>query len=320
MIVLWRVTEACNLSCGFCAYDRRIKRARKTADPHEVKRGLALLSDFAEQRGEPIHISWLGGEPLLWRPLFDLTTLHAKRGRLRFSATTNGRTLHQPSVRDCLMAHLSELTLSVDALAQTHDALRGNPGLWTQLADAVSKLARARNAASLKLRVNTVLMRSTLPQFYELCHALADWGIDEITFNALGGRDRPEFFPAERLRPEDWATFCGTLPSLRASLASKGVALAGTPSYLDRIGASALNISRPIADCAPGEDHLFIDCDGLISPCHHTGADYGLSLSSVHTVDDLIALPVQFRAARKISPSAHCSDCLSTRVFGKFAA
>jgi len=26
MIVLWRVTQKCNLSCPFCSYDRRVTR------------------------------------------------------------------------------------------------------------------------------------------------------------------------------------------------------------------------------------------------------------------------------------------------------
>ena len=278
MIVLWRVTEACNLACGFCAYDRRLKFPRASALPQDVARGLDLFGAFAQARGVPVHISWLGGEPLLWRPLQALVNEHAPRGALRFSATTNGTRLNDETLQNFLLAHFSELTISLDAMSGTHDRLRGRDGLWAQVREGVKALSQCRQARRLKLRVNAVLMQSTLPAFSDLCHEIADWGIDEMTFNALGGRDRPDFFPAERILPAQWSRFCASLPELRTALASKGLRLMASASYLDRIHASISGATRPVIDCAPGEDHLFIDCDGRVSPCHQTGADYAVGL------------------------------------------
>ena len=65
MIVLWRVTEVCNLACGFCAYDRRVERSRNGADPEQVRRFARLLGLFHRRTGERVMLSWLGGEPLL---------------------------------------------------------------------------------------------------------------------------------------------------------------------------------------------------------------------------------------------------------------
>ena len=76
-----------------------------------------------------------------------------------------------------------------------------------------------------RLRANVVLMRNTIADFEALCMELAGWGIAEITFNQLGGRDRPEFFPAHRLLPDDAAWLTSEIPRLRARLNGLGVQL-----------------------------------------------------------------------------------------------
>ncbi len=37
MIVLWRITERCDLACGFCAYDRRLPGPRHKVDRSVVE-------------------------------------------------------------------------------------------------------------------------------------------------------------------------------------------------------------------------------------------------------------------------------------------
>src|SRR5688572_19047034 len=69
MIVVWRVTERCNLSCAFCAYDRRVRRPRQDADPASILAFGAVLADYQHRTGDSVLVSWLGGEPLIWPPL-----------------------------------------------------------------------------------------------------------------------------------------------------------------------------------------------------------------------------------------------------------
>lgn len=322
MIVLWRISERCNYACGFCAYDRRLGGERREVSAEEALRFGRLLGAWGRRRGEPVLLSWLGGEPLLWRPILPLSRLLADEGGVAISATTNGSTLHRPAVRDSILAGFAELTVSVDGFAPLHDRLRGAAGAWDRVREGVLRLAGERRArrAPLKLRANVVLMRSTLPEFARLCGALADWGIDEITFNQLGGRDRPEFFPAQRLRAEDAAALAAMVPDLRARLAAKGVRLCADPLYLGRIAASAKGEALPVDDCRLGEDFLFVDEKGLISPCSFSGADYGVSIASIRAPADLDALPARFRAAHHKARCKACDDCPSTRVFAKFAA
>lgn len=318
MIVVWRVTQQCNLACPFCAYDRRLPGPRGSIEPDRVLRFGEVLADYQRAR-DRVLLSWLGGEPFLWPPLIEIS---ARLGGLGIaqSATTNGTALASPAVRAQVLAHFAELTVSVDAFAPVHDALRGWPGGWRQLQEVLATLVARRRERPLKLRANVVLMRETLPTFGELCETLADWGIDEITFNALGGRDRPQFFPAHRLHPADAAALSELLPGLRSRLVARGVRLCGASEYLGRIMASARDEHLPVDDCAPGKGFLFVDEYGNISPCSFTTDGFGASINEIRSADDLAALAAHFSDRRAKAPAEVCGDCPSTQVFSKFAA
>jgi MoaA/NifB/PqqE/SkfB family radical SAM enzyme len=319
VIVLWRITERCNFACGFCAYDRRLKRPRAEVSEADALRLGAVLAAYGRASGQRVMISWLGGEPLLWAPLFAVSESLRADG-LAISLTTNGSLLHLPDIQERLLATVDELTVSVDAGQGLHDRLRGFDGAWRRCREGVSALRHARTArgGGPKLRANVVLMRSTLPEFESLCADLADWGVDEITFNQLGGRDRPEFFPAERLTPGDIAELRSYVDHLKGPLAERGVRLCAAPRYLDRLDAAAVGDPWPVDECGMGQDFLFIDEAGLIAPCSFSTAEYGVPKKGVHTAADLDRLPTQFRAAKKKTPCATCADCPSTQVSAKF--
>lgn len=319
MIVVWRVTTHCNLACPFCAYDRRLPFARNHASPGSIRRFLNVLADYQNTSGDPVLVSWLGGEPLLWLALPELTR-HATSLGLRVSATTNGTTLGSAAVRRHLLDHYSELTISLDAPDASHDILRSSPGLFEALRENVAELSQARRttAHSLKLRVNTVLLRSTIVRFSEIAREVASWGVDELTFNILGGRDRPEYFPDHRPHPQQLADFTHQLPLLRRELADQGLTIAGSPAYLDRLHASTAGKPRPVADCGPAERFLFIDEQGSVSPCSFTTSELAVPLAGILNSSDLMSLPVRFASSRTNRRPPDCDDCPSTQVFEKF--
>jgi radical SAM protein with 4Fe4S-binding SPASM domain len=321
MIVLWRITEQCNLACGYCAYDRTLAGPRQTVSVELVRRIGALLGEYQQDSGDPVLLSWLGGEPFLWPPLLALSQQLQQDFGLRISATSNGSTLHLPKVQEAVLKSFTELTLSVDGLADWHEQVRGVAGSWQRLKNSLQTLAQARTARQLplKLRANVVLMRDNVAAFSELCLELAQWGLDEITFNQLGGRDRPEYYLEHSLRVADTEALAALLPNLRHTLAQRGVRLCASEPYLERIQASARGEPLAVSDCAAGEQFLFIDERGQIAPCSFTTGEYGVALASVHSVADLRQLPQRFAAARRRQASGSCSDCPSNHVFAKFA-
>jgi len=315
LVVVCQVTEACNLGCAFCAYDRRLSRPRESADPGRLLRLAGALSERQRHTGQATLLSWLGGEPLLWPPLGALDA-QCRRLGLELGVTTNGTTLGSPAVRAHLLAHYAEVTVSVDGLGALHDGLRAWPGGFAFLRRTVGALAaekRARGQGPL-LRANVVLMRDTVRGLRALALELAAWGIEELTFNQLGGRDRPEFYPGHRLRADDVMHLRATLPALRAELAGHGLRLLGGGRYLDRMAATTAARPLGVADCGAGQRFLFVALDGRLSPCSFTTEALGIPMESVAPP----ALAEGFAAARVARRPLACDDCHSTQVFGKF--
>lgn len=321
LVVVWRVTEACDLACRFCGYSRELRRPRRRASAEDVLGFGRALAEYAAAAGRRVLLSWLGGEPTLWPPLRSVGPALRALG-LQLGLTTNGVHLDET-----LCAHLvdnyAQVTVSVDGLARWHDQVRGAPGLWAHLGTALRRLAEARagRGAGPRLRANVVLMRSNLNEFAALCDYLAEWGVDEITFNGLGGLERPgDFFEREHLLPEHVLELRRTLPELRRRLAARGLALAGDPVYLDRLEALARGRSWPVLDCGPGQGFLFVDESGRVGPCSFTAFGHGRHISELAGVAPLRALPDLWRTRFATDRPAPCADCRSTQVFGKFAA
>jgi MoaA/NifB/PqqE/SkfB family radical SAM enzyme len=321
MIVVWRITERCNLACKFCAYDRELSRTRGDADPDTIRRFGAVLTQYQQTTGDSVLVSWLGGEPLLWPPLMELTRTYSSDYQLRVSTTTNGTRLNSPHLRAHLLDYYSELTVSVDAIGSLHDNLRGWPGGFACLERDMTALAKEKRLGGRgpTLRANVLLMRETLSGFERLCARLAKWGIEEITFNQLGGNDRPEYYPAHRLLPEHADWLVKELPHLRDRLASLGLRLHGANSYARRIQATTYGSRLPVRDCSPGEIFLFINECGEIAPCSFTVSGYGIPVSEINSATALRELPARFAELRNQRRLSACGDCHSTQVFEKFA-
>ncbi len=315
MIVVWRVVDSCNLACPFCAYDRRLDFPRKQADPAQVARFIDRLAEW-RAAGEPVLLSWLGGEPLVW-PELEALTRRAHAAGLALSVTTNGTTLNSPLSRHHLISCYSEVTVSIDGFAGFHNAMRGWKNAFAKLEKGVKALIAEREDG-LKVRANVVLMRDNIAEFPDLCRELARWGIDEISFNQLGGRDRPEFWPRHRLRAEDVANLRDWLPNLRASLGR--TRLIGGDAYLDRIEETTLDRPLPVADCRVAETFLFIDEDGRISPCSFTPDHFGRKVDDIGPDWPLAEAGAWFRASQRSRPAHDCANCPSTQQFDKWAS
>lgn len=320
MIVLWRLTTLCNLACGFCAYDRRVRQPRVHMPAAEVERVADLFVRYQQRSGQPVLLSWLGGEPLLWPGLLPLSQQLRRQG-LRISMTTNGTRAWQPGAAQALAEAFDEITFSIDAPGPVHDALRGWPGGARRLEQAIRALAGLRagdNQSRPRLRANVVLMHPTLEHFSDLCLQLADWGVDEITFNQLGGRDRPLFHRQHALTAADVAQLRHALPALAGQLAERGVQLHAQPTYLDRFHASAIGAVLPVLDCEARRPTLFIDEHGRIGACSFTVDTHAIDSRDLRQPDDLDTLRERLRQQRLQTPAAVCGDCPSTQVFAKF--
>lgn len=293
-VVLWRVTERCDLACPFCASDRTLPGPRRDADGD----GVLALARRLHLWGPGALLCWHGGEPLLWEPLLDVSRALARLG-FSLSATTNGTRLGSERVRRGIVESFTSLTVSVDGVGPLHDRIRSWPGGYASLAANVPRLVEEARQAQrpLVLRANVVLLRDTVEGFGDLCRELATWGIREVTFNALGGRERPEYHTDHHLLPPQVEALARHLPALRRDLAPRGLRILGGERYLERLRATAEGRSLPVQTCEVARRFLTVDVEGRLAPCAFVPAGW--------------LIPQLERPG--------CEDCPSTQMFDKFS-
>jgi len=160
MLVIWEVTQACDLACVHCRAS-----AQPDRNPKELttEQGYRLLDEI-RRFGEPLMV-FTGGDPLKRPDLKDL---------IRYSVSIGLRTNVTPSATPLLTAEaiesfkaagISRMAISLDGPdAQSHDDFRGIPGTFDR---AMFALRHARDIG-LDTQLQTTVTRRNMSRLYEM--------------------------------------------------------------------------------------------------------------------------------------------------------
>lgn len=319
-VIVWRITQTCNMKCLFCSYSNDVKRQRNDADEVEVSRLIKILGEYKKETNDNILVSWIGGEPFLWKPLLVYTKELRNTYEVEVSTTTNGLMLSLENIRQEIIKYFSEIVISLDGFAVCNDRVRQYKGHFHTVTNNIVALNRERKAvgSDLKIKVNTILMRENIEQFEEFCDLLVDLGVDEVTFNQLGGYDRPEFFENNRLLSWQVKKLFEKLPALKQKFSLKGLIIHGGDEYLHRILLTTENQKISIKECNPGSWFWFINENGYISPCSYTSYEYIYNIKEINGPNDIDNVEKYFREIRNSYRSKWCNDCYCTQIYDKF--
>jgi radical SAM protein len=166
MLVIWEVTQACDLACVHCRASAQSERNPKELTTEQGYRLLDQIKSF----GDPLMV-FTGGDPLK-RP--DLTEL------LRYSVKIGLRTNVTPSATPLLTeqaidgfkaAGVSRMAISVDGHdAASHDDFRGVPGTFDR---AMAALRHARDIG-LDTQFQTTVTRRNMAHLPEVAEIVKD--------------------------------------------------------------------------------------------------------------------------------------------------
>src|SRR6266851_2704334 len=154
LLVIWEMTQACDLNCAHCRANARPKR-----HPLELSTAEAfhLIDQIAEMR-VPLFVL-TGGDPLKRPDLMPIVQYAYRRGVRTSLTPSTTPLLARDSIFKLKESGLMRLALSLDgSTSELHDTFRGVRGSYQRTLDAVGWC----HEAGLPVQINTTVSRRNL--------------------------------------------------------------------------------------------------------------------------------------------------------------
>jgi radical SAM protein with 4Fe4S-binding SPASM domain len=303
---VWEVTLACDLACRHCG--SRAGRARP--DELDSAEALDLVAQMAELG--VMELTLIGGEAYLRDDFTDIVRAAVGAGLIT-TITTGGRGLTPERARAAKAAGLASASVSVDGLADTHDALRGVRGSFDAAIRAIENL----RAAGIPVSANTQIGRANLHEVPAVFERLVAAGIHswQVQITVAMGRAADE--PDLLLEPYQMLEVMPMLGRLKVLADAAGVRVwpGNNVGYFGPYEAK-LRGTLPrghLSSCGAGRSTLGVEANGDIKGCPSLPtADYVGGNIREHRLRDIWerAAPLRFTRDRTVEDLwGYCRDC-----------
>ena len=311
------VAQKCNLGCSYCyAQGGSFGGAAQSMALRTALRSVELL--FSDVRpGERVNLTFLGGEPLLNRPVIRAATLRARqiadeRGvRITFSITTNGTQL-EPDDGDFFERHGFAVTVSLDGPAAVHDRLRpyrSGRGSFQRVVERVAPLLERQRRMQVSARVTVTPQNLDLEETLDAFVAL---GFHSVGFSPLLRAPSGQ----HELDGDGLETMLGEMVRCGAEFERRVVAGERYPF------ANAVNAMREIHrgthrpyPCGAGAGYLGVSAEGELAACHRfVGDDEGALGDLAGGVDR--ARQARWLRERHVHRQEPCRSCWARYMCG----
>ncbi|MDA2919932.1 TIGR04053 family radical SAM/SPASM domain-containing protein [Desulfobacterota bacterium AH_259_B03_O07] len=168
-IVIWEVTQACDLACHHCRAE-----AINWRDPQELstQEGFNLIDEVHSMGTKIMVLS--GGDPIKREDIFDLIRHGADLGVRMATIPAATPKLTLQLVKKLRAAGLAQMALSLDGPnAQIHDSFRGVPGAF----DLTLRGADYAHSVGLPLQINSTFSKYNFGAFDEIAQLVRDLNV-----------------------------------------------------------------------------------------------------------------------------------------------
>jgi radical SAM protein with 4Fe4S-binding SPASM domain len=261
--LFWESTLRCNLRCLHCGSSCEAKSPLRELETSEILSVLdTIAEDFDTSR---IFVSITGGEPLMRKDLFEVVA-HMTRLGLRACIVTNGVLLDARNAARLFDAGMRTITVSLDGLEGTHEAVRGKGSYRPALA----ALGHARAAGMTTVEAVTCVRPANLGELPAIERAVRDAGAELwrlLTIDRMGrlaGQESPDMW----LDPPQIRTLLDFVETRRAELERDGAPIDVRFSCGGFLGMRRERTVRPESgQCYAGSAVASILCDGQVGAC-----------------------------------------------------
>lgn len=261
-IAVWEITLRCDLGCCHCGS----RAARARPDELSTTEALDLVRQFADLGLKEVTL--IGGE-FYMRDDWDRIAAEINRCGMLCSIVTGARQMTAERVSRAVAAGVGKISISIDGLERTHDAIRGSKGSWK----AATAAARRISDSGIDLSVNTQMNRLTMPELPAVADMLVDIGARSWMVILTAAMGRAADHPSLLLQPYHLLYLFPLLADIkREKLDPNGIAffpgnnvgyfgpLAETLRYGSELG-------HMWGGCGAGDSTLGIEADGRIKGC-----------------------------------------------------
>ncbi|WP_226575467.1 radical SAM/SPASM domain-containing protein [Acuticoccus sediminis] len=310
------VAQACNLACRYCYADRgHFGEATKVMSAETAIRAVELLLREAEPAGRAV-LGFMGGEPLLNRPLVRAVTEWAsgeaaRRGiDLRFSLTTNATMVTEDDAA-FFAAHRFTANVSLDGPAAVNDALRPDKRGRGSTAAAREGLARLLAADGARVSIRATVTPRSGPLLATLRDLVAT-GAESVGFAPVLVSPDPDY-------AFDRDDIAGLLAEMiTCGEAARDAILAGGDlpfsNFTIALGEIARGTHRPYP-CGAGAGYGSVAADGGLYACHRAVNDDRFAMGDVLAGPDH-ARRSAFLASRHVLAQEPCRSCWARFMCG----
>ncbi len=137
LIVVWNITQACNLACKHCYQSAAYKPLSDELSWEEKQR---VLDEMANNYIP--FVAFAGGEPLVCKDIWRVLE-HCQRRSLHVTVATNGTMLTPEVCQRLAELGVKYIEVSLDSIdPDAHDAFRGLRGAWRRATEGIRNVAR----------------------------------------------------------------------------------------------------------------------------------------------------------------------------------
>jgi MoaA/NifB/PqqE/SkfB family radical SAM enzyme len=183
--------ERCNARCIMC------DSWKETKDFISSDEIIDVLSELSEWVGNDFFVQIAGGEPLIYKGIYDIFTFCADK-KIITKISTNGIALNEKVCDKIIESGLQFLSVSLDShIADIHDKYRGVEGTFQKAVKGIKYLSEY---GKLTLGISSLLMKENIATFPETVDFFLSLPIDRFLF-------QPIRVWTEDIPPEKWIEY-----------------------------------------------------------------------------------------------------------------
>jgi uncharacterized protein len=311
------IAQKCNLGCTYCyAQQGEFGGAAKNMAEDRANQAVDFLVDGAAP-GARLNLAFLGGEPLVNRPVLQAATRRASaraaaRGvTMSFSITTNGTLLTEEDAA-FFEEHGFAVTVSLDGPREIHDAqrpYRSGKGSFDRIIENLAPLFARQRQMQVSARVtvtpSNLDLRTTLDQFIEA-------GFHSVGFSPMLAAPTG----AGEMQAADLEVMLGGMIDCgrefeRRSLVGDRYPFANMVNAMREIHKGT---HRPYP-CGAGAGYLGVSADGDLAACHRFVGDVEGAMGSLDSGLDT-ARRSAWLTERHVHTQEPCRNCWARYMCG----